>query len=83
MKEHVCRKCGAVYKYCRGCLIKPIPWKAAGFCSKECSAEFKEVIQKDVEVVINDKDASTSEEENVEYPYFFTQIEEENKIDEN
>jgi hypothetical protein len=52
-------------------VLKPIPWKAAGFCSKECSAEYR-TIQKieevvpveDVEVVVkDDKDTTISENE--------------------
>lgn len=85
MKKHICKNCGRTYDYCRGCLLSPIPYKEAGFCSKECSAEFKnkkieEVIQiEDVEVVIDKEDTSASEEEIVEYPYFFTEIKEEEK----
>ena len=75
MDRHICKQCGKVYNYCRACAFKPIPYKAAGFCSKECSAEFKkpkveliaqEVIPvlEDVEVVIeNDKDMTISEDE--------------------
>ena len=66
MTKHVCRHCGLTYEYCRGCLISPIPYKEAGFCSKTCEAVFKnkieEVVQlEDVEVVVIDKDTSTSE----------------------
>ncbi len=73
MDKHVCKQCGHIYNYCRACMLKAIPWKAAGFCSKECSAEFKkpkpvveEIIPviEDVEVVvINDKDMTISEDE--------------------
>ena len=82
MDRHICRHCGRPFNYCRGCVLKPIPWKAAGFCSQECSAEFKkpkieEVIPiENVEVVVIEEDTSTSEEEVVEYPYFFTATEE-------
>lgn len=41
MDKHTCKQCGKKYNYCRSCMLKPIPWKAAGFCSKECSAAFK------------------------------------------
>lgn len=41
MDKHICKQCGKTYNYCRSCAFKPIPYKAAGFCSKECSAEFK------------------------------------------
>ena len=73
MDKQVCRQCGRIYNYCRACMLKSIPWKAAGFCSKECSAEFKkpkpiveEVVPvvEDVEVVItDDKDMTISEDE--------------------
>ena len=77
MDRHTCKQCGKVYNYCRSCVLSPIPWRAAGFCSRECSAEFKkpkieEVIPvEDVEVIKPDEDTSTSEEEIVEYPHFF------------
>lgn len=41
MDRHICKQCGKAFNYCRSCSFKPIPYKAAGFCSKECSAEFK------------------------------------------
>lgn len=78
MDKHICRQCKKVFNYCRACVFKPIPWKAAGFCSKECSAEFKkpkieEVIPiEDVEVVVIEEDTSTPIEDAIECPYFFT-----------
>ena len=64
MDRHICKQCGRAFNYCRGCVLKTIPYKAAGFCSEECSAAFKikEVIQiEDVEVVVkNDKDTTIS-----------------------
>lgn len=64
MDRHICKQCGRAFNYCRGCVLKPIPYKAAGFCSEECSALFKikEVVsQRDVEVVVkNDKDTTIS-----------------------
>ena len=41
MDRHTCKNCERLYNYCRSCVLKPIPWREAGFCSKECSAEFK------------------------------------------
>lgn len=41
MDRYVCKQCGRPFRYCRACVLKPIPWRAAGFCSRECSAEFK------------------------------------------
>ena len=64
MDRHICKQCGRAFNYCRGCVLKPIPYKAAGFCSTECSAAFKieEVVpQEDVEVVVkNDEDTTIS-----------------------
>lgn len=66
MAKYVCRNCGVTYEYCRGCLLSPILYKSAGFCSAKCHEEYKnqkEVIRKDVEVVIEHEDIPTSEEE--------------------
>ena len=41
MDRYICKQCGRAYTYCRACVLKPIPWRAAGFCSRECSAAFK------------------------------------------
>ena len=63
MDIHVCKQCGLRFAYCRACVFKPIYYKDLGFCSKECFAESKkEVIPtEDVEVIITDRDTSTSE----------------------
>ena len=63
MDIHVCKRCGLRFVYCRACVFKPIYYKDLGFCSKECYEESKkEVIPaEDVEVVITDRDTSTSE----------------------
>ena len=62
MDIHVCKQCGRRFAYCRACVFKPIYYKDLGFCSKECYDQSKkEVIQKDVEVVITDRDTSTFE----------------------
>ena len=63
MDIHVCKQCRLRFAYCRACVFKPIYYKDLGFCSKECLAESKkEVIPtEDVEVVITDRDISTSE----------------------
>ena len=63
MAKYTCRHCGDTYEYCRGCHLSPILYKSSGFCSEKCHDEFKnqkEVIQQDVEVVITNKDTSTS-----------------------
>lgn len=41
MDRHYCKQCGRAFNYCSSCVLKKIPHKAAGFCSKECSAAFK------------------------------------------
>ena len=66
MKKHICKQCNKIYEYCRGCLLSPISYKENGFCSLTCQDKFnqkqKEVIPtEDVEVVITDRDISTSE----------------------
>lgn len=91
MDIHVCKQCNSRFMYCRSCVFKPIYYKDLGFCSKECYNKSKEVIQeKDVEVIKIEEDISTSIEDEVEYPYFFTSLEksiiqqtEENKENEN
>ena len=65
MAIYICKRCQKTYSYCRACLLSPISYKANGYCSKECSdvaLNKKEVIPaEDVEVVITDRDISTSE----------------------
>lgn len=54
MDKHNCKQCGKVFNYCRACVFKKIPYKEAGFCSKECSAEFKKpkpIVEKTIPVV--------------------------------
>ena len=41
MDKYICKQCGKVFNYCRACAFKKIPYKEAGFCSQECSANFK------------------------------------------
>jgi hypothetical protein len=66
MKKHICKQCGKIYEYCRGCLLSPISYKENGYCSKVCEEASKNKIEEvipteDVEVVITDRDISTSE----------------------
>ena len=66
MDIHVCKQCGLRFAYCRACVFKPIYYKDYGFCSKECYTASKNKIEEvipteDVEVVITDRDTSTSE----------------------
>lgn len=84
MKKHICKNpaCGKTYEYCRGCLLSPISYKENGYCSKACQEahkHLKEVVpSEDVEVVVmNKEDTSTPTEEAIEYPYFFTATEKE------
>lgn len=68
MKKYICKQCGDIYEYCRGCLLSPIPHKENGYCSDTCQATSKNQLEEvipteDVEVVITDEDTSTSEEE--------------------
>lgn len=65
-KKHICKQCQRVYTYCRGCMLSPILYHENGFCSTTCETAYhqkqKEVIPtEDVEVVITDRDTSTSE----------------------
>ena len=66
MKKHICRQCNKVYEYCRGCLLLPISYKENGYCTEECQEASKNKIEEvipteDVEVIITDRDISTSE----------------------
>ena len=66
MDKHICKRCQETYSYCRGCLLRPISYKENGFCSLTCQEAYnqkqKEVIlTEDVEVVITNRDISTSE----------------------
>lgn len=67
MTIYKCKECGQAFRYCRGCMVSPILYHEAGYCSKTCYEESKTPKQKevipteDVEVVITDRDISTSE----------------------
>ena len=52
MKKHTCRQCGSTFEYCRGCLLSPIPYKDAGYCSKTCYEASKIKVEPVVEEVI-------------------------------
>ena len=49
MTKHTCKNCNRVFEYCRGCLLSPIPYKDAGFCSKECYEASKHPVVTPVE----------------------------------
>ena len=66
MSIHVCKQCGDKFEYCRACVFRPIRYKDLGFCSAKCHDESKNKLEEvipteDVEVVITDRDISTSE----------------------
>lgn len=50
MKKHTCRQCGSTFEYCRGCLLSPIPYKDAGYCSKSCYEASKNKVEPIVEI---------------------------------
>lgn len=82
MSVHVCKQCGLKFEYCRMCVFKPLYYKDAGYCSKDCYEASKNKIEEvvpteDVEVVVIEEDTSTPTEEAIEYPYFFAPTEEE------
>lgn len=51
MDIHVCKQCGARFVYCRACVFRPIRYKDAGFCSKECYEASKKVVEPTVEEI--------------------------------
>lgn len=63
MATYICEQCGAKFSYCPRCELRPAKYKDLGFCSKECYDESKKevILTEDVEVVITDRDTSTSE----------------------
>ncbi len=77
MHTKTCKQCGSKFVYCRACVFRPIRYKDLGFCSTECyDASKKEVVPtEDVEVVVIEEDTSTPQENAIEYPYFFTAVE--------
>ena len=83
MDNRICKHCGKMFSYCRGCSLSPIIYKMQGFCSELCQEAFTNkieevVLTEDVEVVVmKEEDTSTQTEEAIEYPYFFTATEEE------
>ncbi len=49
MHTHTCKQCGSNFVYCRACVFRPIRYKDAGFCSKECYDASKNVVATVVE----------------------------------
>ena len=71
MDIHVCKHCGSHFVYCRQCVFKPIRYKDAGFCSKECyeaskieipqAVEVEEILAVETEEVVIDNEISEEE----------------------
>ena len=81
MHTKTCKQCGSKFVYCRACVFRPIRYKDLGYCSNDCYEASKNKIEEvvpieDVEVVVTEEDTSTPTESAIEYPYFFTEVEE-------
>ena len=50
MDIHVCKQCGSHFVYCRKCTFRPVRYKDAGFCSKECYEASKIEIPNKIEI---------------------------------
>lgn len=50
MDIHVCKQCGSRFVYCRKCVFRPVRYKDAGFCSKECYEASKNQVAPTVEI---------------------------------
>ena len=70
MDIHVCKQCGSRFVYCRKCVFKPIRYKDAGFCSKECYEASKIEIPKKVEIESIEEEILTIEAEPIEEEVF-------------
>ena len=65
MDIHVCKQCGSRFVYCRACVFRPIRYKDAGFCSKECfEASKNPIVEPEIteEVVLVEEPAPIVEE---------------------
>ena len=51
MDIHVCKQCGSRFVYCRKCVFRPVRYKDAGFCSKECYEASKNKVEFVVEEI--------------------------------
>lgn len=51
MSRHTCKNpsCNCIFEYCRACTFRPVRYKDAGFCSKECYETSKNVVVQVVE----------------------------------
>lgn len=61
MRKNTCKHCGRTFEYCRGCLLLPVSYHDAGFCSKTCQAAYKQKIeeaQTGTRVVLTSHDAT-------------------------
>lgn len=66
MDIHVCKQCGSHFVYCRACVFRPVRYKDAGFCSKECYEASKIKVVPVVEVEPIKEETLTEIEEKVE-----------------
>lgn len=64
MKKYICKNCNLTFEYCRGCLLSPIPYKEAGYCSKTCYEASKNKVVS--EVISTDDVAPIVEEESID-----------------
>jgi len=75
MDIHVCKQCGSQFVYCRACTFRPVRYKDAGFCSKECYEASKNKVVPAVESQIIEEVVLVEEPEQIDEI-----IEEENEI---
>ena len=52
MDIHVCKQCGSRFVYCRKCVFRPVRYKDAGFCTKECYEASENVVESTAEEVV-------------------------------
>ena len=52
MDIHECKQCGSRFVYCRKCVFKPVRYKDAGYCTKECYEASKNKVEPIVEEVV-------------------------------
>lgn len=66
MSIHVCKQCGSKFEYCRACVFRPIRYKDAGFCSKECFEVSRNVVAPVVEPEIIEEVVVVEEPQHIE-----------------
>ncbi len=65
MTKHTCKNCNSIFEYCRGCLLSPIPYKDAGYCSKSCYEASKNKVESVVEEVAIEEVVETISTEDI------------------